>query len=202
MKTKIILIVFLSLSFLLKINAQSEKPQFVGINLIPLLGTAIELGYELNLKPNLAFDFHTGYMISAELAGPLRIGTPYMLQKNAGFFFKIGSRYNFRSNLNKFAPFIGINIVNAIAIEEGFYHESDAVLSEWVEENSYNLGVSGIIGITSPATKRINVDLGVQVGKLLVNNLLAYQSIMPGMGVEFYYELRIQGVLRVKYRIN
>ncbi len=199
-KRTFVLLVLL-IGFGISVKAQSEKTNYLGINLIPLLGTTLELGYELNIKPNLSFDLYAGYVYDSELASPIKTGTPYYLKKSSGFFIKIGSRYNLRNDLKKFAPFIGFNIVNAIAIEEGVKYEEpgDALVNGPVERNSYNLGLSGIIGITSPATKRINIDLGLQVGTVLVNNLMDYHSYMPGMGIELYNGLRIQGVLRVKY---
>ena len=74
----------------------------------------------------------------------------------------------------------------------------------WVESvfsNNYILGVSGIIGITGNSTNRFNFDLGIQVGRVVVNNLLDCRSYMPGMGAGFL-ENRVQGILRLKYRIS
>lgn len=59
-----------------------------------------------------------------------------------------------------------------------------------------------MVGITSPATKRVNIDLGLQIGTTLVNNLIDFHSYMPGMGVDFGSGLRIQGILRIKYLIK
>ncbi len=106
--------------------------------------------------------------------------------------------------MNKFAPFFGLNLVNAIAIEKGTYNPDfdDETFNNSVFKNLCNLGLSGIIGITTPAKKRINVDLGLQVGTIIVDNLLDFHSYMPGMGVEFGGGIRIQGVLRIKYLIK
>lgn len=186
------------------VNAQSEKSNYLGINLIPLIGNTLEFGYEINIKPNLSVDLHSGYVFNSNLSSPLKKGTQYDLDNKSGIFIKIGTRFNLRRDLSKFAPFFGLNVVNAIAIEEGTFDSDFDIYTpnEPVTRNSYNLGLNGIIGITSPATKRINIDLGLQVGKVIVNNLLDFHSYMPGMGVSFGAGLRIQGVLRIKYRLK
>ncbi len=198
-----IIILFLLIGFSgISVNAQSEKANYFGINLMPLLGNTLELGYEQNVKPNLSFNLSLGYVFNSKLNSPFKIGTPYDLKNKSGVFIKIGARYNFRKDLNKFALFTGLNIVNAHAIEEGFYDPdfNNNTFNELVISESYNLGLNGIIGVTSPATKQINIDLGLQIGKVIINNLLDYHSYMPGMGVD--YGIRIQGVVRIKYRIK
>ncbi len=186
------------------VNGQSEKSNYFGINVFPLIGNTLELGYELNIKPNFSIDLYSGYVFNSKLRSPLKKGTKYDLENKSGFFMKIGARYNLRSDLNKFAPFFGINIVNAMAIEKGVFDDDfdNHTPNERVVGNSYNLGLNGIIGITSSAIKRINIDLGLQVGKVVLNNLLDFHSYMPGMGVSFGSGLRVQGVLRVKYRLK
>lgn len=202
-KRAIILLILL-IGFGIPVNAQSEKINYLGINLIPLFGNTLELGYELNTKPNLSYDFYFGYVFNSKLSSPLKKGTQYDLENKSGFFIKIGARYNLRKDLKKFAPFIGLNIVNAIAIEKGIYNPDfdNNTPNEPVVRNSYNWGFNGVIGITSPATKRINVDFGLQIGTTLINNLLDFHSYMPGMGVNLGSGLRIQGILRVKYLIK
>lgn len=202
---KLIVIVILLIGFgSMSVNAQSEKSNYLGINLIPLVGNTLELGYELNIKPNLSVDLYSGYVFNSKLSSSLRKETQYDLENKSGFFIKIGARYNLRNDLKKFAPFIGFNIVNAIAIEKGI-HDPDFdnnTPNDPILRNSYNMGLNGVIGITSPATKRINIDLGLQIGTTLVNNLIDFHSYMPGMGVDFGSGLRLQGLLRIKYLIK
>lgn len=185
-------------------EAQSERTNYLGINILPLLGSTVELGYEQNIKPNLSFNFYAGYVFNSKLGSPLKKGTQYELNTKSGFFIKTGVRFNVRKDLNKIAPFFGLNLVNSIAIEKGIY-DSDFdynTPNEQVNKTSYNLGINGVIGITSAATKRINIDLGLQIGTTLVNNLVDFHSYMPGMGVDFGSGLRIQGIIRIKYLIK
>ncbi|MCD6556017.1 MAG: hypothetical protein J7K64_02375, partial [Bacteroidales bacterium] len=152
MKRTIIILIFL-IGFWNFSFGQSEKTKYLGINLFPILGTTLELGYELNIKPKFSIDFYTGYVFNSNLDSPHKLGSPYKLDKKSGVFLKLGTRCNIRNSINKFAPFIGINIVNSIAIEKGIY-DPDFDFNppyDQVMMNSYNLGVNGIIGITSPA---------------------------------------------------
>lgn len=198
------IIIILLIGFGLMSKAQSEKPNYLGINLIPLFSKTLELGYEINIKPFLSIDLYSGYVFNSNMDSPRKKSTQYELTTKSGFFIKIGARYNVRKDLKKFAPFIGLNIVNAIAHEEGAYNDDfeNNTPGEPVLRNSYNLGLSGLVGVTSPATKRINFDLGLQIGIVLINNLLDFHSFMPGMGVDLGGGVRIQGIARVKYLIK
>ena len=201
---KTLILLILLIGFRISSKAQSEKTNYLGVNLIPLIGNTLELGYEVNIKSNFSVDIYAGYVFNSNMSSPLKIGTQYDLTKKSGFFIKTGTRYNLRKELNKFAPFIGLNLVNAIAIEKGIYDPDFDynTPNEPVAKNSYNLGVNGIIGITTPATKKINIDLGVQIGTLLIDNLLDFHSYMPGMGVDVGDGVRIQGIVRIKYLIK
>ncbi len=147
---KLIVIFILLIGFgSISVNAQSEKSNYLGINLIPLAGNTLELGYELNIKPNLSVDLYSGYVFNSKLSSPLKKGTQYDLENKSGFFIKIGIRYNLRNDLKKFAPFIGLNIVNAIAIEKGIYDPDfdNNTLNELVLRNSYNMGLMVWLGL-------------------------------------------------------
>ena len=202
--TRTIVLIILLIGLGTSLKAQSEKPNYVGINLIPLFSKTLELGYEINVNSFLSFDLYTGYVFNSNMDSPRKLGTDYELTNKSGFFIKIGTRYNLRKDLKKIAPFIGLNIVNAIALEEGIYNPDfeNNTPDEPVKRNSYNLGLNGIIGVTSPATKRINIDIGLQIGTVLINNLLDFHSYMPGMGVDFGGGVRIQGIARIKYLIQ
>jgi hypothetical protein len=202
--TRTIVIIILLIGFGITSKAQSEKSNYLGINLIPLFGNSLELGYEMNVKSFLSIDLYSGYTFNSKMDSPRPIGTEYQLTNKSGFFIKTGIRYNLRKDLNKFAPFIGLNIVNAIALEEAVYEPNwdNSTPDEPVKRNSYNLGLNGIIGVTSPSTKRISIDIGLQIGTVVINNLLDYHSYMPGMGVDFGGGVRIQGIARIKYLIK
>lgn len=191
------------IGFLSQLNAQTTKTNYIGLNLPPMLGTTLDIGFERNIKPNFSVEISSGYVFNSKLNSLFKKGSLFDLDKKSGFFLKLGARYNFRKDLSKFAPFLGLNIVNAIAMEEGIYVGLDNPNIPYpINNNSYNLGISGIIGFTSPADKKLNVDVGIQAGRLLVDNLMDFHSYMPGMGVNYGASLRLQGIVRIKYRLN
>ncbi|MDH4472070.1 MAG: hypothetical protein QE487_05645 [Fluviicola sp.] len=195
----------LVIGLLSHLSAQTTKTNYIGLNLPPMLGTALDIGIERNITPNFSVDLYTGYVFNSKLDSPLKKGSRFDVYKKSGFFLKLGARTNFRKDLSKFAPFLGLSIVNAVGLEEGTFVGEDTPSIPYpdpIVNNSYNFGISGIIGLTSPADKKLNVDVGIQVGTLLVNNLLDFHSYMPGMGVNYGAGLRLQGILRIKYRLN
>src|SRR5690554_3637466 len=70
------------------VNGQSEKSNYFGINVFPLIGNTLELGYELNIKPNFSIDLYSGYVFNSKLRSPLKKGTKYDLENKSGFFMK------------------------------------------------------------------------------------------------------------------
>lgn len=198
------------------INAQPEKSSFFGINLPPIRVTMVELGYELNSSPYLTFELYGGYLINTTTNSSLTILTGHNFERKSGFFLMPGARFNFRRDPSKFAPFIGMNLVNSVAIEQGTYYDgfTHYEAGDEFSYNSYNLGLTGIIGLTTPSTARISCDIGIRAGKLLINNLIDIHSFMPGMGVghgDGWRTLGVQGMdigarysfmARLKYRIK
>jgi outer membrane protein W len=195
----------LVIGLLSHLNAQTTKTNYIGLNLPPMLGTALEIGFERTIKPNFSVDLYTGYVFNSRLDSPLKKGSLFDVYKKSGFFLKLGARYNFRKDLSKFAPFVGLNIVNSIALEEGTFIGEETPSTPYpdpIVNNSYNLGISGIVGVTSPSDKKLNVDVGFQFGRIFIDNLLDFHSYMPGMGVNYGARLRLQGIVRIKYRLN
>ncbi|MEN8928614.1 MAG: hypothetical protein ABF242_02945 [Flavobacteriales bacterium] len=187
---------------------EQEKTQYISINLPPLLGNTIELGYEKNKNLNWSFDVYGGYTFDSKLNGLCtKEYTGLEIQEKSGGFLKIGARYYWRKKIKILSPFIGVSLVNSISVEKAtqqtgrFENGLPTLYIEDIISKKYNLGISAVIGITIKATSRFNFDLGIQAGGLIVNNLVDCNSYMPGMGAEGLLG-KTQGVLRLKYRIN
>jgi hypothetical protein len=195
-------IMIILIAFGISSKAQLIKTDYIGINLIPLIGKTLELGYEANIKSFISADIYAGYVFNSKLSSPYLMGSSYEFSNKSGLFLKLGTRYNLRNDIKKYAPFIGLNVVNAIAIEEGVNDPDfdDNTPNDPLNKNSYNLGIDGILGFTSPSNKLLNIDIGFQIGYILIDNLIDFHSYMPGMGVNFD-NIRIQGILRIKYKI-
>lgn len=205
---KLITITIFFLSFFTNSFTQDSTSSYIGFNVPPALGNTIELGFEINPKSTLTFDIYGGFTFNSKLNGICsKVYTGLEINNKSGAFIKLGARYNWRNSLSKFAPFFGVNITNAISMEKGtqdeyFISENDGFTSRKIPFNTkkYNVGLSGVIGVTSPSTNRFSMDLGIQFGGLLLDNLVGCNSYMPGMGSNL--GLRLQGVFRIKYRIN
>ncbi len=188
------------------INAQPDNSTYFGINIPPMLGTTVELGFERNSSPHLTIELFGGYLINSTIDSPTKIGTVHNFERKSGFFIKPGARFNFRRDPVKFAPFIGLHLVNSVAIEKGVYYDSfpgyETRAGERFSNNAYNLGLTGMVGLTTPLTTRFGGEVGIQAGKMLVDNLIDFHSYMPGMGVKTKNGIRFQGVFRIKYAVN
>jgi hypothetical protein len=200
------------------ITAQPDRTGYFVLNIPPLSGSTVELGYEVNFSPNLAFELNGGYLINTSVNSPVKILTEHNFERKSGFFVMPGVRFNIRRDPGKFAPFIGVNLINSIAIEQGVYYDnfpdSEFRAGSEFSNTSYNLGFTGVIGLTTSSTARVSFDMGIRAGKLLVDNLVDFHSYMPGMGVGDSSGWRTLGVpvvdigaryslmARLKYRIK
>jgi hypothetical protein len=101
---KIIAISFFLFSFCLKSYSQDSTTSYVGINLPPMIGSTIELGYEINSKPYLTFDVYGGYTFNSKLNGFHKLGDGINFSKKSGGFIKFGARINGRKKLNNLPP--------------------------------------------------------------------------------------------------
>jgi hypothetical protein len=192
---KLIIISFMLFSQVIDfISAQPYNSTYIGINLPPILGTAVELGYERHSSPGLTFELFGGYLINSPIDSPMKIMTVHNFKRKSGLFIKPGARFNIRRDPAKFAPFVGLHLVNSLAIENGVYHDdfNGYEGDERFSNIAYNFGVIGMIGITTPLTNRIGGEVGIQTGRLLIDNLIDFHSYMPGMGVaelQFFYSI-------------
>ncbi|MEN8928613.1 MAG: hypothetical protein ABF242_02950 [Flavobacteriales bacterium] len=193
---RIITVLFLILSLGTTCFSQQERSHNVGINIAPLLGTTYEIGYEFNSSSGWSFNLYSGLTRNSRGKGLIdHTKDAIRFETRSGYFVKLGSHYNFRKSVDNFAFFIGGNIVYGYSIEQ--WNQGYSSFSKVGD----NLGINSIIGLSSPYIKKVRIDLGFQIGTLIINNLISYKSYMPGMGIAFG-NINFQGILRMKYRIN
>ena len=200
----LLIIFFIAAS--LAIRAQPDRPDYIALNLAPLPATMLELGYEHNHSPRLTLELYGGILVNSKIDSPIKVFTGYVFDRKSGFYIMPGIRYNLRRDQSGWAPFIGLHLVNSIAVEHGVYgfgpkgFDADGgnedppstqfclgsgfPLPDEFSKNSFNLGLAGMIGLATPTTRMISGDVGIRAGKLLVDNLLSVHSYMPGMGVD------------------
>ncbi len=211
-------------------RAQPGRPGYIALNIAPVPATMLELGYEHNHSPRLTLELYGGILVNSKIDSPIKVGTLYDFDRKSGFYIMPGIRYNLRRDQSGWAPFVGLHLVNSIAVERGVYgfdstgNDADDgnevspstafCLGSGFSTNSFNLGLAGMIGLTTPTTRMISGDVGIRAGKLLVDNLLSVHSYMPGMGVDNGDGWRILGtgvfdpasrssiIARIKIRIG
>ena len=191
---------FVAISFFIN-SSFSQNRHFVYVDVLPALTKTAEIGYEYHISPYLSTTASLGYVFNTRLGNVYGLSSQLDLTNKSGAFFKTGIQFNIRKKISHFAPVIGINFVNAYAIEEGELSdwESPGTKPEYIKKNSYNLAFNGIIGIASPAKRQFSFELGMQIGTVLINNTLGYDSYVPGTGLKAI--TTIQGILKVKFRI-
>ena len=186
-------------------NAQENRTRYLGGNIPPAVRSAIELGVEQNMHPKLSYSVYAGYLINTDQDSWIKVGSTLDFSRKSGAYLKLGTRFNWRKSLNRYAFYFGGNLVPALAIEEGRTQVVGDFINipvSAVSKRSYNLGGNVEIGFTSSATRRLNFDVGFQYGYVLIDNMVDLHSFMPGMGVNRGRGRRFQPVLRVKYRLG
>lgn len=177
---------------------KKKKSSYLSINLGPLLGNTIELGYERNVMPFISLAAYLGYtniiFSNKEQSGSYG---RYVYSKQSGAFIKLETKIILRRKFNKIAPYIGLIIVNAITDEKAHRKDHRGYTYYKNKLKQYNCGFAINLGLTTGASQKLSFDGGLQVGGYFVNNQIdPGLTYSPGFG-EFF-----QGVIRLKYRIN
>ena len=196
------LLIILSLFFLGK-TSFSQNRHFVYVDVLPILSKTVDVGYEYHILPYLSTSASIGYAFNSRRGNILKKGDAYDLSKQTGMYLKTQIQFNIRKKLSQFAPILGVNIINALAIEEGTYTDLNMFIDPItipVKKESYNLAINAVFGITSPSNKRFSFSLGLQAGSFLINNTLSFHSHIPGTGIRTG-GITFQGFAKVKFRI-
>ena len=184
--------------------SQTEDPlSYIGINVAPVLMTQIDLAYEYPVNSYMTGQLSGGFVVNAPYGSLRKIETGTRLTKRSGGFFRIGLKGHLKNKI--ISPFLGGLIINSLSVEEGVVNCLDSLICEASIPNfsktSYNLGVSGIVGLILKPSKRVKIDLGIQVGTLLINQLADYHSFTPGMGIN-WNPIKTQFIVEIKYRLK
>ncbi len=187
-------------------RAQSDIHDYISINLPPLIGTTLELGYEHNRSSHWSYDASLGFTVNSPLQGSTLVGSCIDYERKSGAFLKLGVRYGTRKSYDRYTPYLGAVMVNALCIEratvEDCIYPQIPIPTYTENKSSYALGVAGVIGVASPSDRIFSWDIGIQMGDAVVNNTIGYyESYIPGMGV-YTLGVRVQGILRLKYAIR
>ncbi len=171
--------------------------QVIGINILQIPATTLDLSYEISNNPRYSFIYNTGYTLNYSnscdwigffLSPHAKCGNHgYSLEKQTGGFIKVGMKYNFRNTFEKRNHiFLGIHMTNSLIYEKA-KHENWDIPNSPVEEMNhyiYIIGITGAFGYSFKISEKINSDFGINISvpSKKYKNLYGYQNYIPGMG--------------------
>ncbi|MDY0343966.1 MAG: hypothetical protein RBR28_10365 [Lentimicrobium sp.] len=198
--------------------SQSDKNQFIGLNLIQLPASTININYSIDCKPFLTpiadIGYAFGYNYKYDLIGHFL--TPhndtydgYTIEKQSGGYVKVGGFLNLRKNFEKLNFFhLGLFITNSMVYEKGLYLSIDDsrpyAYADEVEHTIYIFGFSSSIGYEFMITNHLkaNTDFQLSFPNRKYLDLYSYTNFIPGMGYKDCMDKWFPMViLNLKYRL-
>jgi len=181
------------------LTAQNQKQWYneIGINILQLPATTIDIIYQTSNKPWYSIVANGGYTInyvnSFDIIGFLlsphikKSGDGYSIQKQSGGFVKIGAKFNLRKKIeNDNYFFLGAYFTNSLVCEKGEYQNPDIQNSEIVDLNHtiYIYGFTGAIGFNFKIYKKLVSDFcfNVSLPSSQYKDFYGYIDYIPGMG--------------------
>ncbi len=202
----------------IKSFGQVDKNQFLGVNILQLPTSTINLNYSIDYKPFLTplidIGYTFGYNDNYDLIGYCL--TPhndlydgYSVDKQSGGYFKLGGFLNLRKDFEKQNFFhVGLFLTNSIVHEKALYlSPADSrpySYADNLEHTVYLFGFSTSLGYEFKITNRLksNVDFQVSFPTNKYSKLYSYKNFIPGMGysgsVDKWFPMLI---LNLKYRL-
>ncbi|PIY04173.1 MAG: hypothetical protein COZ21_07250 [Bacteroidetes bacterium CG_4_10_14_3_um_filter_31_20] len=189
----------------------------IGTNIIKIPALTIDLLCDFHYRPQLDFNFnsgygfnHTGYDLSRWLTGMIKSGNDgYLMEEQKGWYFKLGARYNIRNNYNsKCYLFIGSYIANSFVKEKAKY-DFFSPDSQWVNisHKIYIFGLTCYSGISINIFKHLSLEIGLEAGipTNKYKELYGYDNFIPGIGVKANSDQSRwfpQILTNIKYNLN
>jgi hypothetical protein len=226
MRTKIFLLLCLLISF--GTFGQAKKNQYLGINILQLPASTLNINYSIEITPfftplvDIGYTFNyvkaenidwSGWLLTShrkpEYEYPYKIQwCSFDIYKRSGGYLKLGGYFNFRSALEKqHFVHVGIFLTNSIVYESGDMYILYPVT--YFEPTPVNhtviiFGLNVAAGYEFSLAKRLKSNIDFQIS--LPNNnyldLYEYRNFIPGMGFKDN-ENRLYPMLiwNLKYRL-
>ncbi|MBN2611278.1 MAG: hypothetical protein JXB00_06955 [Bacteroidales bacterium] len=197
---------------------QDDKNQFIGLNILQLPTSTINLNYSIDYNPFLtpivdigyAFNYNDKYdLIGYYLTTHNDTYDGYTIDKQSGGYVRIGGFFNLRKNFEKQNFFhLGLFMTNSIVYEKGLYlspiDSRPYSYADKIEHTVHLLGLSTSLGYEFKITNRLKTNIDFQLSfptdKYL--DLYSYTNFIPGMGykgsLDKWFPMLI---LNLKYRI-
>jgi hypothetical protein len=206
MRTKILILLCLLIS--IGIYGQAKKNQYLGLNILQLPTSTLNINYSIELNPfftplvDIGYTFNyvktakidwTGWLITShtkdEFEYPNHVTwCSYDIYKRSGGYFKLGGYFNLRSALEKlhFAH-VGIFLTNSVVYESGdMYILYPVTYTEPTPVNHTVIifGLNVAAGYEFSIAKRFksNIDFQISLPNNNYRDLYGYSNFIPGMG--------------------
>ena len=171
--------------------AQSDGRQFIGINLLQLPTSTLNLNYSKEIHPYLTGHIDVGYTRDYVSAHEKDLLGKYLTDHNfqygynrhreqSGEYLKLGTYFNARRTYIQTSYFrLGLFITNSIVYEDYLIGDDVRAL-----HTLYIVGVSGSCGYELQISSRFKVSLDYQISSsIFKNDLSTNECFVPGMGL-------------------
>jgi len=212
--------IFTILIFLIGLTSysQTDKKYFMGVNLLQLPTSTINVNYSIDYVPYLtpiidigyAFGYNENYdLIGKLLTAHIKLYDGYTIEKLSGGYLKIGGFLNLRKNFEKQNFFhLGLFLTNSIVYEKGLYlspiDSRPAYYAGKIDHTLYVMGLSTSLGYECKITNRLKTHMDFQLSFPTHNylDLYSYSNFIPGMGFkDTENNVFPMLVLNLKYRL-
>jgi hypothetical protein len=203
MKNKLMLLATMLVSA--GVLAQTTRNQYLGVNILELPASTINVNYSVDLVPCFTPMVEMGYTfnhVKAEntdipgwyLTSHYKEGfsktipwVAYSADVQSGGYLKLGGSFNLRNNFERQAFFhIGLFLTNSLVYESGWEQKMYPVTYEPTPINHtvFLVGLSCLAGYTFSISDRLKSDVDFQVSfpDKKYRDLYGYRNFIPGMG--------------------
>lgn len=211
MKKKLITFILFFLAILC--YSQSSKTSYIGINILQLPSSTIDLNYSVESSPLLTPMVDAGYalgtydadLISYLLVPHCKCDDGYDLEMQTGGYVKLGGYLNLRRDFEKSRFFhLGLFVTNSMVHEKGMYSPPPYESDYPVKHTVYISGLSTSVGYEFNWGKRLksSIDYQISLPSNKYKDLYSYETFIPGMGYQGdrqrWYPMLL---LNIKYRL-
>lgn len=174
---------------------QSNKTHYIGINILQLPSSTINLNYSVESSPLLTPMVDAGYalgtydfdLISYFLIPHSKCYDGYDLQMPTGGYVKLGGYLNLRKDFEKSRFFhLGIFVTNSMVHEKGMYSPPPYKSDYPVKHTVFVSGLSTSVGYEFNWGKRLksSIDYQMSFPSDKYKDLYSYETFIPGMGFQ------------------
>ncbi len=169
----------------------------VGINVLQIPATTIDLNYDYSPKAGFSYSFGAGYTLNYTknfdvvgfiLSPHYKCGNyGYVMKQQSGGFLKAGARYNFRKTPEKQKFFfVGAHLTGSVISEKAEFEGWDTPVNppEKLSQTLFIPGVAASLGYQFRVSGRLHCAVGIQfsIPSAKYADLYGYTNYIPGMG--------------------